>query len=151
MKKALVGLFASCLLAAAPAWADPLKEVAEVAAPRAKAYITGDLEGWTAAFAENATFYSSLAPFRMDGKTALRAYFADYFAMHPTRKYTVRQNTLRAYGDNLVVANGYFDLIATDRTGKTVLSYGRYSVIFAKLDGRWQIVDQHNSLLAAPQ
>jgi len=148
MKKALLAIVASTLLLVAPAWADPLKEVAEVVAPRAKAYVTGDVDGWTAAFADNATFYSSLTPFRVDGKAAIRAYFADYFAMYPNRKYVVRQNTLRAYGDNVVIANGYFELIATDRGGKTVQDSGRYSVTLVKVDGRWQIVDQHNAPLA---
>lgn len=147
MKKALAGLLVSTLLVITPAMADPLKEVAEVVAPRAKAYVTGDVDGWTAAYAENATFYSSLSAFRIDGKAAIRAYFADYFSQYPNRKYVLRQNTLRAYGDNLVIANGYYELQQTDRSGKTETLPGRYSVIFAKLNGRWQIVDQHNATL----
>jgi uncharacterized protein (TIGR02246 family) len=147
MKKALLALVASTSLLVTPSWADPLKEVAEAVAPRAKAYVTGDVEGWTAMFADNATFHSSLSPFRIDGKPAIRAYFAEYFAQYPNRKYVLRQNTLRAYGDNLVVANGYYELIQTDRSGKTTTSPGRYSVTFAKVDGRWQIVDQHNATL----
>jgi len=148
MKRALLGLSICCLLFITPVSADPLKEVADLVAPRAKAYMAGDVEGWIAAFADNATFYSSLTPFRIDGKAAIRAYFADFFAMYPNRKYFVRQNTLRAYGDNLVIANGYFELISTDRSGKTVQDSGRYSLTLAKQDGRWQIVDQHNSPLA---
>ena len=147
MKKALASLLVSGSCVLNPAFADPLKEVAEVVAPRAKAYVTGDVEGWTAVYADNATFYSSLSPFRIDGKAAIRSYFADYFAQYPNRKYVLRQNTLRAYGDNLVVANGYYELVQTDRSGKTAILPGRYSVVFAKLNGRWQIVDQHNATL----
>ncbi len=147
MKKAIAGLFASCLLATAAAWADPLKEMAEVAAPRAKAYMAGDLDGWTGAYAENAVFFGSDGPFRVEGKAAIRAAISEHFNQFPNRRYFLRQPIARAYGDSLITADGYFELMLTDRAGKHIVQYGRYTVTWAKLDGRWQIIQHQNAPL----
>lgn len=152
MKKALVGLFASCLLFIAPAWADPLKEVAAFGPPRAKAFMAGDAEGWTAAYADNASFYSQFSPYRIDGKAAIRAYFVDLFNRYPgPRNFLIYQPMVRAYGENLVAGDGYYQLTVTDKAGKVHTSHARYSATWAKLDGRWQIVDQHNAPMPASQ
>ncbi len=147
MKKSFIALFAACLMAATPALADPLKEIAEVAAPRAKAYSAGDLEGWTGVFADNAVFFGSFSPFRVEGKPAIRAEFSEHFSQFPNRRYYLRQSQLRPFGDNLAVADGYFEIVLTDRGGKTAVQYGRYTVVWAKNDGRWQIIQQQNSVL----
>lgn len=147
MKKALASLFASSLLVITSASADPLKEMAEVAAPRAKAYMTGDLDGWTGAYADNAVFFGSDAPFRVEGKAAIRAAVAEHFNQFPNRRYFLRQPLARAYGDNLITVDGYFELRLTDRAGKHIVQYGRYTATWAKLDGRWQIIQHQNAPL----
>ena len=35
----------------------------------------------------------------------------------------------------------------TDKAGKAHVFQARYSITWLKLDGRWQIVDQHNATL----
>jgi len=147
MKKTLASLLGSCLLVATSAWPDPLKEVAEVGAPRAKAYMAGDLDGWTGAYAENAVFFSSFAPFRIEGKAAIRASFAEHFNQFTNRRYFLRQAQARVYGDNLVIGDGHYEIHVTERGGKHTIQYGRYSVVWARLDGRWQIVSHHNSAI----
>ena len=147
MRKVLAGLFASSLLVVTAAWADPLKEMAEVAAPRAKAYTAGDLDGWTNAYAENAVFFGSDMPFRVEGKAAIRAALSEHFSAYPGRRYFLRQSGARAYGDNLIVVDGYFELILTDRSGKRIVQNGRYTATWAKLDGRWQIIQHQNAPL----
>jgi uncharacterized protein (TIGR02246 family) len=152
MKKALAALFASCLVIAASAWADPVKEVSALTPVRIKAFLQGDPDGWTAAYADNAAFYSQASPFRLEGRNAIRAYFADLFNRYPgARNVQISQATMRAYGDNVVVANGYYQLTLTDKTGKPWTSHARYSATWTKVDGRWQIVDQHNALLPQAQ
>ena len=146
MKKALLGLLASFLFTA-PSLADPLKEIAEVAAPRAKAYSAGDVDGWTGAFADNAVFFGSFSPFRVEGKPAIRAAFSEHFTQFTNRRYYLRQSQLRPYGDSLAVADGYYEIVLTDRSGKTTEQYGRYTAVWAKLGGRWQIIQQQNSVL----
>jgi uncharacterized protein (TIGR02246 family) len=146
MKKALAGLLVSSLLVTTPAIAGPLEEVAAFGAPRAKAFMAGDAGGWTDAYADNATGFSQFSPYRLDGKAAIRAYFAEFFNRYPgPRNFIIHQPSARAYGENLVVNAGYYQLTLTDKAGNVLTSYARYSSTWAKLDGRWQIVDQQNS------
>lgn len=146
MNKALAGLLVSGLLVITPALAGPLEEVAAFGAPRAKAFMAGDVKGWTDAYADNATWYSQFSPYRLDGKAAIQAYLVDFFNRYPgPRNFSIHQPTARAYGENLVVGAGYYQLTLTDKAGKTHISHARYSITWLKLDGRWQIVDQQNS------
>jgi len=148
MKKALTSLLVLTSLVLTPALADPLKEVAALGAPRAKAFMAGDVKGWTDAYADNATWFSQFSPYRLDGKAAIQAYLADFFNRYPgPRNFFIYQPSVRAYGENLVVGAGYYQLTMTDKAGNVHTSHARYSITWAKLDGRWQIIDQQNSPL----
>jgi uncharacterized protein (TIGR02246 family) len=128
-------------------WAGPTDEVLQIAGPRVKALEEGNLDAYMAAFADNAVFHSALSAFRIEGKEAIRAYFAELFQLYPKRRILPRQSSMRAYNDDLVIQNGYSALYLTDQKGE-VLSYSlRSSVTWAKIGGRWQIVDQHGSRL----
>jgi ketosteroid isomerase-like protein len=100
-----------------------------------------------AAYADNAVFQSSLTAFRIEGKEAIRGYFAELFKLYPARRVLLRQPASRAYNDDLVVQNGYAVLYLTDTRGQTAAYHTRSSVTWAKVGGRWQIVDQHTSRL----
>ena len=127
--------------------AGPVEEVAQIAGPRLQALQDGNLDAYTAAFADDAVFQSSLSAFRIEGRDAIRAYFAELVKLYPTRRILLRQRAVRAYNDDLVVQNGYAILYLTDQKGQVTTLHTRFSVTWAKLDGRWQIVDQHSSRL----
>ena len=129
------------------AWAGPTEEVLQIAKPRLQALQDGDLDAYTAAYADNAVFHSSLTAFRIEGKEAIRAYFAELFKLYPTRHVFSRQPAIRAYNDDLVVQNGYAVLYLTDPKGQVTTYHTRSSVTWSKIGGRWQIVDQHTSRL----
>jgi uncharacterized protein (TIGR02246 family) len=146
MKNSMAILFALILVAlAAGSWAGPLEEVAQIAAPRNKAFEEGTAEAYSAPFADSAVLTSSLSAFRIEGKEAIRAYFAELFQLYPGRRLFVRQAAARAYGDDLVVQNSYNALYVTDQRGQITQLSLRASVVWAKIGGRWQIVDQHVS------
>jgi uncharacterized protein (TIGR02246 family) len=148
MRKLGLVFLASLSLVAGAAFAQPVKEVADMGPARMKAFMSGDADGWTTDMADNASFHSQYSPFRIDGRPAIRAYFADLYNRYPgPRNLQVSQATSRAYGDSVVVANGYYQLTLTDKAGKPVTSHARYSVTWVKTDGRWKIVDQHNAAL----
>jgi uncharacterized protein (TIGR02246 family) len=132
---------------AAEIWAGPEEEVAQIAGPRLKALHEGDANAYTAAYADNAVLHSSLSSFRIEGKEAIRAYFNELFQMYPRRRAFVRQQAMRAYNDDLVISNSYAVFNVTDQQGKVTALQLRSSVAWAKLEGRWQIVDQHTSRL----
>jgi uncharacterized protein (TIGR02246 family) len=127
--------------------AGPAEEVAQIAAPRLQALQDGNVEAYTAAFADNAVFQSALSAFRVEGKEAIRGHFTELIAMYPKRRVLPRQTTVRVYNDDLVITNSYSVLHLTDQQGRVVTYPVRSSVVWAKVGGRWQIVDQHGSRL----
>ena len=133
------------------AWAGPVEEVAQIAASRGQAFQDNDADGYVAPFADNAMFQSSFSPFRIEGKEAIKAYFTELFLMYPRRHLFIRQPTIRAYNDDLVVQDGYAVLNLLNERGEPKTFDTRYSLTWAKIGGRWQIVDQHVSRLPTTQ
>jgi len=148
MKQSITALCALMLVAlAAEVWAGPVEEVAQIAGPRLKAFQEGDVDAYAAALADNAVVNSSSSAFRIEGKEAIRAYFTEFFQMFPRRRFLVRQPIMRAYNDDLVISNSYGAMNLTDQQGKLTAFHVRSVVVWSKLGGRWQIVDQHTSRL----
>jgi uncharacterized protein (TIGR02246 family) len=147
--KRLIATLSSLILVgiAAEAWAGPVEEVAQIAGPRLQALQDGNVDAYVAAYADNAVFHSSLSPFRMEGKEAIRAYFTELFQLYPKRRVLQRQPIDRAYNDDLVIRNAYSVLYLTDQKGQVMTYATRSSVTWTKIGGRWQIVDQHTSRL----
>jgi uncharacterized protein (TIGR02246 family) len=141
----LIALFLLGLTA--EVWAGPAEEVAALAQPRGPAFLEGNLEAWVAAFADNAVFHSAPSPFRIEGKPAIRAHFADLFRAYPERRAFTHQLMTRVYNDDLVISNGYTVLSYTDLKGQITTFHTRFSVTWAKVGGRWQVVDHHISRL----
>ena len=133
------------------AWAGPVEEVAQIAAARGSAFQDGNAEAYTADFADNAAFHSSFSAFRIEGKAAIKAYFTELFLNYPRRHLFIRQPTARAYNDDLVVTDGYATLNLLNERGDPKIFETRYSLVWAKVGGRWQIVDQHVSRLPTTQ
>jgi uncharacterized protein (TIGR02246 family) len=148
MKRSIALLSTLILMGFASAvWAGPAEEVAQIAGPRVQAFQEGNLDAYMAAYADNAIVQSSLSPFRIEGKEAIRAYLTALFQIYPGRRVFVRQPVTRAYNDDLVIQNNYIVLYATDQKGQVAALSLRSSVTWAKLGGRWQIVDTHTSRL----
>ena len=148
MKRSIATLCALIsVVLAAEVWAGPVEEVAQIAGPRLKAFQEGDIDAFTAAFADNAVVNSSTSAFRVEGKEAIRAYYTELFQIYPRRRFFVRQQAMRAYNDDLVISNSYAVFNVTDQQGKVTGFQLRSSVAWAKLGGRWQIVEQHTSRL----
>ncbi len=127
--------------------AGPVEEVNEIAAPRIKALTEGNVDGWVAAYADNAVLHSYGSPFRLEGKEAIRGYFINWFQVVPKRKLIARAGLSRAYGDTLVIQDGQGDYYVTDPQGKMTYVPLRWSVVWSKASGQWQIVEQHTSRL----
>jgi uncharacterized protein (TIGR02246 family) len=146
MKKLIVAVFTLSLLGlAAQSWAGPVEEVAQIAGPRNQMFEEGNAEALVAAFADNAVLTSSLSGFRIEGKEAIRAYLVELFQLYPSRRLFARQPIARAYNDDLVIHNSYNALYLTDPRGQVMQLTLRASVVWTKVGGRWQIVDQHVS------
>ena len=139
----LVGFIVACMCA--PVSAGPAEEVAQIAALRGQAFQDGNVDAYTAVFADNVVFQNSFSGYRIEGKAAVRAYFAELFLLYPRRHLFVRLPSTRVYNDDLVAQDGYAVLSVQNEKGETRMIDTRYSIIWAKTGGRWQIVDQHVS------
>ncbi len=138
---------AATMSLAAPVWAGPVEEVNEIAAPRVKALAAGDADAWTAAFANDAVLHTIGSPLRLEGREAIRSYFTAWFQLYPKRKLLARAPLSRTYGDSLVIQDGHGDYYLTDQQGKTSYIPIRWSIVWSKVNGQWQIVEQHGSRL----
>ncbi|MGQ0523426.1 MAG: YybH family protein [Betaproteobacteria bacterium] len=143
------------LLGSVPAvWAqgDPIKEVAAIQAKRGQANAKCDLDGIVSNVADNVVFTPGRAGFRIEGKAAMRAYFAQICQNYPTRQFLARQFSARAFNNGtVVVRNWYSDTTAIDRNGYLSASMTRTSQTWVKTDGQWLLVDQHVSRMPAGQ
>jgi len=63
------------------------------------------------------------------------------------RRVFTYQPITRVYNDDLVISNGYTVLSYTDLKGQITTFHTRFSVTWAKVGGRWQVVDHHISRL----
>ena len=151
MKLFIYPLVVLLLVGIAPAtWAGSAEEIAEIVQQRTHAFSEGNLDAWMAGYADNAVVTSSLVPFRIEGKEALRAYYAGLFQTYPTRRVANRQWSIRVYnGDTTAVTNAYLHGTLVDRNGQTNALYLRGSTTWVKQGGRWLIVDAHVSRLPA--
>lgn len=148
MKRSTTLMAIAALLAPGlAAWAGPVEEVAQISAPRIQQLQDGNIDAYVAAYADNAVFQSALSPFRIEGRDAIRTHLAQVVELYPKRRILSRQPMLRAYGDNLVIQNAYAVLHLTDTDDEVQTVFTRSSVIWARIDGRWRIVDQHTSRL----
>lgn len=146
MKRATLVVLVFLSAIADVAWAGPAEEIAAVAQRRARALAEGNLDVFIADFAEDAVLTSTLVGFRIQGKPAIRAYYVDFIQNYPQRRVLGQPAVTRVYAnETIAVVNGYADLTLVDRNGH-ILSYPiRASTVWVKIDGRWQIVDQHLS------
>ena len=72
-------------------WAGPAEEIAEIGRQRTKAFVEGNLDAYTAAFADNAVATFSLTPFRVEGHCPLPA---SAIPRRPLRHHGVAGNGL---------------------------------------------------------
>ena len=154
MKKLFsISIMVLLLVGVAPAaWAGAAEEIAEIVRQRAQLFSEGNLEAWMAGYADDAVVTASLIPFRIEGKEALRTYYAGLFQAYPTRRVAIRQPSTRAYnGDTTAVTNDYLQATLVDRNGQATPLYLRRSITWVKQGGRWLIVDAHTSRLPASQ
>ena len=149
LKSLLIVLFVSAL--ASSVWAGPVEEVAAVGKQRGQAFNEGNIEAFMATWADDAVYTPPRSPFRIEGKNAIKAFYVDVFQQFPKRQFAGRQSSMRAYGDSLVISNGYSDVTLTDRDGHATVLALRASTVWSKIDGKWQVVDFHTSKIPGTQ
>lgn len=137
------------VLAAAPiAWAGDKEDVAAAAVQWAKLFVDDNPDPILALYAKDAVLWGTLSPTRRETPEALREYFIAAFKALPGHKVEFGDQLIRVYGAT-AINTGYYTF-STVKDGQTRLIPARYSFVYVKRDGRWQIVDHHSSAVPAP-
>ena len=143
--KSTRALALSILIIGSVARAGPVEEVQEVVKQRGQAYEAGNIDGYMANWADNAVFTPSRLAYRFEGKDAIRAVYAGIFQNTQSRKVFAHHTMYRAFGDNVVIANGYQDVVWVDKAGSVTSFNTRNSAVWIKVNGKWLTADYHLS------
>jgi len=136
------------LAVAVPAWAGAAEDIAALIQQREKYFAEGNVDGLMGTIADNAAYLSAGTPFRMEGKDAIRAFYAALFQNFPTRRNAFRQLSIRVYAnDSAAVVNTYEQANLVDTKGQATALSLRVTATWVKIGGQWRIVDVHNSKL----
>jgi uncharacterized protein (TIGR02246 family) len=144
--KPVIYLVALLSLGATEAWAGAAEDIAAIGQQRNPAFEKGDADAYATAFADNAVYTSSLQPYRIEGKAAIKDFLVTRFQTYPTRHIAPRGGSTRVYAnDTVVVSDGYAVVNYTDKSGNPIVIYIRSSFTWVKMGNEWKIVDQHVS------
>jgi uncharacterized protein (TIGR02246 family) len=122
------------------------QEIVAIGQRRNAAFEKGDADANTADFADNAVYTSSLEPYRIEGKAAIKDFFATLFETYATRHVASRGGSTRVYAnDTVAVSDGNAVISYTDKNGSHSAIFIRSSTTWVKMGNEWKIVDQHIS------
>jgi uncharacterized protein (TIGR02246 family) len=143
MRKFIPMLAASVLMALAlPALAaDAEASVQDCWKP---AFLAADADAVAQCYAEDAVLFLPGAP-KMEGREAIRAGYADFFAHFTIKSMTLAEAGHQAMGDH-AASWGAFTLVTVSKEdGKETTEVGRYTDVSRKQGGRWVYVVDHAS------
>jgi uncharacterized protein (TIGR02246 family) len=110
-------------------------------------FLKGDADAWAALYAEDATFIGGQR--NLQSRRAIKDSFAQGFKDFPARTADESNIRIRVYneatGRPTAVLNGDVKSTRTDASGRLVNANNRESLVWAKLQGKWLIVNHQNS------
>jgi uncharacterized protein (TIGR02246 family) len=127
--------------------AGPPEEIAQLMQQLDQTFNEGKLDAYMAPYAENAVFAPPNAPFRIEGKDALRAYYAGVMQNFPVHQVAPRQTSIQIYDGRTAVVSRYNHAVFVDRNGRVTNFYLRQTYTWVKQSDRWSLVEQHYSAL----
>ena len=102
------------------------------------------IENILALYAEDACLWGTLSPVQRTGSAAIRDYFEQAF-VYQNRKVIFNSTCIRCYDDMAVSSGAY--TFSFDRDGEKQVIPSRFSLVYARLDGKWLIVEHHSSAM----
>ena len=108
------------------------------------AFEAGDADAVAQCYAPDAVLWLPGAPM-MQGRDAIRAGYADFFAAATIQRATLIELGKVAHG-NEASSWGTFTVVAVSKTdGKETTEVGRYTDVSRRINGRWQYLVDHAS------
>jgi len=136
MSRFLASCFAMIVLATMVHGADDAKStVAKLDEAWLDAYKTADFDRLAALYAEDAVLMPTFSE-SVQGRKAIREFFADDFKYVPKRSIALKSLRVEASGILLIDSGEYtFDGVNTE--GKPIQIVGNYITVFKNVDGKW--------------
>jgi len=131
-------------------WAGPAEDTAQMGEQWFKHFYEGNAEAIANLYARDASFWGFLNPFRLEGRDAIRAFYAGTFKIFPIRVVVKRYYYVQVY-DSTVVRNYYFTMTLGDSKGNVKNYHARANIVYIVVDGQRVIVTHHTSLLPPSQ
>jgi uncharacterized protein (TIGR02246 family) len=146
--RTLIALLIAVVLTSMAFTAFATPEEAEAALKAwADAYAARDGEKSVALYAEDARLWGTEAAKQSVGRDAIRAYFDAGKALK-ARVVEFGDHACRM-ADNAAICSGNYTFERTPNEGEAKKAPARFSMVLAKRNGRWLILDHHSSLLPA--
>ena len=111
----------------------------------AAAFNRGDLNGLVNLYDKDALLWGISSSGVRKGTSAIRDYYAKLFKAFPGTRISLEESNLRVYGE-AAVSSGVYAMRRTSGEGGDGVTSARFTVVYAKRDGKWMIVDHHSSL-----
>jgi uncharacterized protein (TIGR02246 family) len=143
----LLALPVALLLAAPNVRADAVSEVQAATAKWIDAFNRKSTRDIVALYAKDAVFFGTTSPVLRDSPELVQ----DYFKALPTfgdATISIGDQRVQVFGD-VAIHTGYYTR-ASMQGGTLVRNPARFTFVYARRDGRWQIVNHHSSALPTP-
>jgi ketosteroid isomerase-like protein len=129
------------------AFAGDKEDVRAVLDNTAKAFNSKDKVAYESALADEFQAFTSVqTPLLYETKASWMAFISGLWQL-PSVTYNQQQNSIQVYNGDSAVANGYYIFTVVGKDGDATTVSGRATISFAKLHGRWMIVNYHFSNL----
>ena len=103
-----------------------------------------DLETWSTFNHDQIVFFSPAAPFAVDGKANVMQAMQMLLANSDAIAWKIINPQFRVIGDTGVVW-GHYSFAVKPKDGPLRTEFARFLLTWAKVDGSWVIVAEHNS------
>lgn len=111
----------------------------------ARLFAEADPERMAALYLPEAVLWGTFATELIQGRTAIRDYFARAFASGVAPRAELGEQLARRYGEVAVCSGHYTFTLGVQGEARTLPA--RFSFTFQQQDGLWLIADHHSSLM----
>jgi uncharacterized protein (TIGR02246 family) len=144
MRKILVLIAALVTLSAVQA--GPREDAFQVVERWSKAFADADVDGIAGLYSPNALFFGTLDKTLTTQPADIRKYFERALLAGRPRTAVLREHSIAALSDSVVVVTG-LDAVTATREGQVISAAGRVSFVLEKQPSGWKIVHFHRSPL----
>jgi ketosteroid isomerase-like protein len=133
------------LLLSAPAMAGDVDDLKATFENGVKQWNNQD-EAWFAGFHDQSVSFMPTAPFAVNGNAQNKTNMKRYWNGIETAVFRPLNTQYRVFGSTGIIW-GHYALPAKPKDGPAHTSFGRFTLVCSKMDGKWRMVSSHYSAM----